>query len=153
MPFDPRPNALSIRTDKNWNGEVKAGRARHGEFAGLSTDAETGGSLDFTPVTANVTLDWPVIINALAPKERLHMVGAVLGPIPMPTYSLITGHRAISGSPLGSPATTAKMLAFCARLNIAPLIEKHPLSRVNEALEHLRAGHARYRIVPENDLG
>jgi uncharacterized zinc-type alcohol dehydrogenase-like protein len=45
------------------------------------------------------------------------------------------------------------MLNFSARHGIAPIIEKVPLSRVNEALDHLRAGRARYRIVLENDIG
>jgi len=111
------------------------------------------GSLDFILVTANVTLDWQVILNALAPKGRLHVVGAVLEPIPVPAFSLLTAQRSISGSPLGSPATTARMLDFCARHGIAPIIENFPLSRANDALEHLRAGKARYRIVLENDLG
>lgn len=110
------------------------------------------GSLDFILVTANVTLDWPVIINALAPKGRLHVVGAVPEPIPVAAFSLLAGQKAISGSPLGSPATTTKMLSFCARHGIAPIIEKFPMLRVNEALEHLRAGKARYRIVLENDI-
>ncbi|HEX5398086.1 MAG TPA: NAD(P)-dependent alcohol dehydrogenase [Verrucomicrobiae bacterium] len=110
------------------------------------------GSLDFILVTANVTLDWAAIMNALAPKGRLHVVGAVPEPIPVLAFTLISGQKSISGSPLGSPATTAKMLAFCARHGIAPTIETFPMSRVNEALEHLRAGKARYRIVLENDL-
>jgi len=111
------------------------------------------GSLDFILVTANVTLDWPVIINALAPKGRLHVVGAVLEPIPVSAFSLLLGQKAVSGSPLGSPVTIAKMLSFCARHGIAPTVETFPMSRVNEALEHLRAGKARYRIVLENDIG
>ena len=111
------------------------------------------GSLDFILVTVNVPLDWSAIVNALAPKGRLHVVGAVLEPIPVGAFSLITGQKAISGSPLGSPSTTRAMLDFCARHGIAPMVEKFPLSRVNEALEHLRAGKARYRIVLENDLG
>lgn len=45
------------------------------------------------------------------------------------------------------------MLDFCARHAVAPVIEKFPLSKVNEALDHLRGGKARYRIVLENDLG
>ena len=110
------------------------------------------GSFDFILVTANVTLDWPVIISTLAPKGRLHVVGAVLEPIPVAVFSLLVAQRSISGSPLGSPATTAKMLEFCARHGIAPIIERFPMSRVNEALEHLRAGKARYRIVLENDI-
>ncbi len=110
------------------------------------------GSLDFILVTANVTLDWAAIMNTLAPKGRLHVVGAVPEPIPVPAFSLLTKQKTISGSPLGSPATTAKMLTFCARHNIAPTIEKLPMSQVNEALDHLRAGKARYRIVLENDI-
>jgi alcohol/geraniol dehydrogenase (NADP+) len=109
------------------------------------------GLLDFILVTANVTLDWAAIMTTLAPKGRLHVVGAVPEPIPVPAFTLLSGQKTISGSPLGSPATTAKMLAFCARHGIAPTIEKFPMSRVNEALEHLRAGKARYRIVLEND--
>jgi alcohol/geraniol dehydrogenase (NADP+) len=45
-----------------------------------------------------------------------------------------------------------KMLEFCARHNIAPVTENFPMSRVNEAFEHLRAGKARYRIVLSNDI-
>jgi uncharacterized zinc-type alcohol dehydrogenase-like protein len=44
------------------------------------------------------------------------------------------------------------MLAFCARHSIAPVIEEFPLSQVNEALDRLRSGHARYRVVLKNDL-
>jgi uncharacterized zinc-type alcohol dehydrogenase-like protein len=110
------------------------------------------GSLDFILVTANATLDWPALINALAPRGRLHVVGAVLEPIPVTAFALLTGQKAVSGSPLGSPATTAKMLEFCARHRIAPTTELLPMSRVNEALDHLRAGKARYRIVLENDF-
>jgi uncharacterized zinc-type alcohol dehydrogenase-like protein len=114
--------------------------------------AKLAGSLDFILVTANVTLDWPVILNALKPRGRLHVVGAVLEPIPVAAFALIGGQKSISGSPLGSPSTTSKMLDFCARHDIAPVIEKFPMSKVNDAFEHLRAGKARYRIVLENDL-
>ena len=37
--------------------------------------------------------------------------------------------------------------------DIAPVTETFPMSRVNDALDHLRAGKARYRVVVENDLG
>jgi uncharacterized zinc-type alcohol dehydrogenase-like protein len=110
------------------------------------------GSLDFILVTANVTLDWPALIGALAPRGRMHVVGAVLEPIPVAAFALLTGQKAISGSPVGSPGTTATMLDFCVRHRIAPTTELFPMSRVNEALEHLRAGKARYRIVLENDF-
>jgi len=55
-----------------------------------------------------------------APGERLHVVGAVLEPIPVPAFALIGGRKSISGSPTGSPATAAAMLEFCARHGISP---------------------------------
>jgi alcohol/geraniol dehydrogenase (NADP+) len=110
------------------------------------------GALDFILITVNVSLNWQAYIDTLAPRGRLHFVGAVLEPVAFPAMSLIMPQKSISGSPLGSPVTTADMLAFCARHNIAPVTETFPLSKVNEALAHLRAGKARYRIVLENDL-
>ncbi len=105
------------------------------------------GSLDFILVTANATLDWDAYIAALAPDGRLHFVGAVLEPVPVAAFSLIGGRKSISGSPLGSPATVAQMLDFCARHAIAPVIETFPMDDVNAALDHLRAGKARHRVV------
>ncbi len=110
------------------------------------------GKLDFLLVTVNVPLDWNRYLAALGPKGRLHMVGAVLEPMPIQAFSLITAQRSVSGTGLGSPATTARMLDFCARHGIAPEIEVFPMSRVNEALDHLRAGKARYRVVLEADF-
>ncbi|HSI63269.1 MAG TPA: NAD(P)-dependent alcohol dehydrogenase, partial [Candidatus Saccharimonadia bacterium] len=111
------------------------------------------GSLDFIISTVNVSLPWDAILSSLAPKGRLHLVGAVLEPIPVAAFALIGSQKSISGSPLGSPATVAKMLDFTARHKIPPIIEEFPMSRVNEALDHVRAGKARYRVVLKNDLG
>jgi uncharacterized zinc-type alcohol dehydrogenase-like protein len=113
---------------------------------------KVAGSLDFVISTVNVGLDWSLYLKTLAPKGRLHFVGAALSPLGVTPVELLAGQYSISGSPLGSPATVTKMLAFCARHQIAPVTETFPMSRVNEALEHLRAGQARYRIVLSNDL-
>jgi uncharacterized zinc-type alcohol dehydrogenase-like protein len=110
------------------------------------------GSLDFILSTVNVALPWDAIIGSLAPGGRLHLVGAVLEPIPVSAFSLIGARKSISGSPLGSPSQVASMLDFSARHGISPVIEAFPMSHVNEALDHLRAGRARYRIVLENDF-
>jgi alcohol/geraniol dehydrogenase (NADP+) len=58
----------------------------------------------------------------------------------------------VSGSPSGAPATVATMLDFCARHQISPIIEEFPMSKANEAMAHLEAGKARYRVVLTNDL-
>ncbi len=102
-------------------------------------------------VTANVELNWDAYINTLAPGGKLHIVGAV--PQVKATMSpLISHERSIGASPTGGPAVILSMLEFCTRHQIGPLVEEYPLSKVNEALEHLDAGKARYRIVLRNDL-
>lgn len=114
--------------------------------------AEAAGSLDFILNTTNVSLDWGAYMAALKPRGRLHTVGAVADPIALGAFALIQGQKSLSGSPLGSPATVATMLDFAARHGIAPTIETFPMSRANEALEHLRSGKARYRVVLNQDL-
>jgi uncharacterized zinc-type alcohol dehydrogenase-like protein len=109
------------------------------------------GSLDLIISTINVPLDVPGLLDTLAPKGRLHVVGAVLKPLEVPAISLIFGQKSVAGSPTGSPTAIDKMLEFSARHSIAPVTEMFPMSKVNEAIEHLRSGKARYRIVLEND--
>ena len=104
-------------------------------------------NLNFILNTTNVTLDWNSYLGVLAPKGRFHNVGAVLEPMAIPAFTLIGGEKSVAGSPLGSPELTATMLDFCARHEIYPIVEEFPLEQVNEALEHLEEGKARYRIV------
>jgi uncharacterized zinc-type alcohol dehydrogenase-like protein len=114
--------------------------------------AKIAGQMDFILVTANVTLPWMSYLNALSAKGRLHFVGAVLEPVPVAMMPMIMGQKSLSGSPLGSPATTALMTEFCARHKIKPVCEVFPMSKANEAIAHLHSGKARYRVVLENDL-
>jgi uncharacterized zinc-type alcohol dehydrogenase-like protein len=114
--------------------------------------AKAVGTFDFIISTVAVSLDWTAYLNALAPKGHLHVVGAVTEPMAIPVFPLLTGQRSVGGSPSGAPATVIDMLDFCARHNIAPITEEFPMSQANEALAHLAAGKARYRIVLKNDL-
>lgn len=114
--------------------------------------AKLVGKFDMILVTANVTLNWNLYINALAPKGKLHMVGAVLEPMAIGAFSLIMNQKSVTGTATGSPNVVAKMLEFCARHNIETVTEKFPMSKINEAFEHLESGKVRYRIVLENDF-
>ena len=105
------------------------------------------GTLDMLLVTVNVSLDWPAMMATLAPKGRMHMVGAVLKPMPVMAFDLINGQNSVSGSPTGAPVTISQMLEFAARHGVKPYVEHFPLANVNDALARLKEGAARYRIV------
>lgn len=114
--------------------------------------AKAAGSFDLILSTVTADLDWQAYLGALAAKGHLHFVGVTPNPVPVSIFPLLVAQRSISGSPTGAPATVAKMLDFCARHGIAPVNEQFPMSQANEALAHLEAGKARYRIVLKNDL-
>ncbi len=113
---------------------------------------KAANSLDFLLVTVNIPLDWAALLKTLRPNGRMHVVGAVLEPMPIPAFELIMGQKSVSGSPTGGPAMISAMLDFAARHDLAPQVEHFPLSKVNDAIEHLAAGKARYRIVLDADF-
>jgi uncharacterized zinc-type alcohol dehydrogenase-like protein len=110
------------------------------------------GTIDLLLVTVNVPLDWNAMLGTLAPKGRMHVVGAVVEPIPVPVFSLLLKEASVSSSPSGPPTAIAKMLDFSARHNIAPQTEHFPMSKINEAFDRLAAGKAHYRIVLDADF-
>lgn len=108
---------------------------------------EIAGSFALILSTVNASLDWNAYIAALRPKGRLHIVGVVLQPVSVEIFPMLAGQKSVSASPVGSPATTAKMLEFAARHRIQPTIETFEFSQVNDAMEKLRNGKPRYRLV------
>ena len=104
-------------------------------------------SFDFILSTVNADLDWNIYIAALRPKGKLHFVGVAPSPLSTQLFPLIAGQKSLTASPLGSPTTTAKMLDFAARHQIEPITELYAFDRVNEAMEKLRNGKPRYRLV------
>jgi uncharacterized zinc-type alcohol dehydrogenase-like protein len=157
---------LAIKFSHAWGCEVTAftsrmSKAEEAKSFGAdhvlsSRDPEAmkgaAGSLDLVLFTANAALDWDAVISLLTPKGRLHIVGAVPEPIPVRARSLISRQMDISGSPTGSRAAMNTMLDFAARRHVTPKVEHFPMSRVNEAMDHLRAGKANYRIVLDADF-
>ncbi len=114
--------------------------------------SKLAGSIDLLISTVNVRLDWDALIGTLAANGRLHVVGAVLEPIPVAAFSLIFQQRSVSGSPTGSPVAIETMLDFASRHNVAPQTEHFPMSNINEAFARLESGKARYRIVLDADF-
>ena len=105
------------------------------------------GRFDLIISTVNVRLDWNLYLGTLNARGRLHFVGATLEPLDINVFSLIMGQHSVSGSPVGSPSTIARMLEFARLHDIRPVIEQFSLDDVNKAITRLRSGQTHYRIV------
>lgn len=109
------------------------------------------GKFDMILVTVNVNMNWDQLIAMLRPGGKIHIVGAIQMFRAM-WFPVLSGEKSIGGSPLGSPAAVGQMLEFCTRHRISPMTEHFPMSKINDAFEHLRNGNPRYRIVLDADF-
>ena len=114
--------------------------------------AAAAGTFDLIVSTVSVKLDWNAYLRLLKPQGKLHIVGATLDPMDINAFALIAGERGVAGSATGSPVQLRTMIEFAARKGVLPITENFNMSEVNEAMEHLEAGKARYRIVLKNDF-
>ena len=108
---------------------------------------EIAGSFALILSTVSASLDWNAYIATLRPKGRLHIVGVVPQPVSVEVLPMLLGQKSVTYSSSGSPATTAKMLEFAVRHRIQPTIETFKFSQINDAMEKLRNGKPRYRLV------
>lgn len=97
--------------------------------------------------TVSHALPWGDVMASLAPRGRLHQLGAVLDPIQVGAFDLIAARRSITGSPTSSPAGLLKMVDVCVRHNIRPAVEHLPMHRIHDAIARLRQSDVRYRFV------
>ncbi|WP_054178987.1 NADPH-dependent aldehyde reductase Ahr [Trabulsiella odontotermitis] len=110
------------------------------------------GQYDLIINTVNVDLDWQPYFEALTYGGNFHTVGAVLKPLSVPAFTLIAGDRSVSGSATGNPSELRKLMKFAGRSGVTPTTQLFPMSRINDALQHLRDGKARYRVVLKADF-
>jgi uncharacterized zinc-type alcohol dehydrogenase-like protein len=104
------------------------------------------GSLDLIISTVYVSPDWKLLLRALRPNGVLCLVGAPAEPISIPPHVLLS-QKIVTGSAIGSRQVIREMLDFAARHRVAAKTERRPLSDADAALDHVRRGRARYRVV------
>ncbi|KAA1258668.1 Aldehyde reductase Ahr [Rubripirellula obstinata] len=110
--------------------------------------ASAANQFDMVIVTVNADLPWDAYVATLKPGGKLHLVGAAES-IKATVFPLIMGEKSIGASPTGGIVPARQMMDFCSRHAIKPMIEKYPMSDIDEAMERLESGKARYRVVLE----
>jgi len=144
----------AVTRSKDKVAEAKEMGAHHVVTPQQLESGEAGlGRFKMVLSTVNVSMNWAAILETLAPRGRIHSVGAVDVPLEIPIFPLIMGERSVGASPVGSPDVICSMLEFAARHDIKPLTEHFEMARINEALEHLKSGKARYRVILDSGRG
>ena len=105
------------------------------------------GRFDFIISTVSADVDWNAYINALSPEGTLVICGIPNGAVQFIPFPLVVAEKKIGGGRAGSPSDTREMLEFCATHNIAPMCEQFDIKDLNQAVQHVRDGKARYRAV------
>ncbi|KAJ9108251.1 hypothetical protein QFC19_002499 [Naganishia cerealis] len=121
-----------------------------------------GGEDDFKPYARSLDLivctsnddQMPLsgYLSLLRPGGHFILVGAPEKPLPQITpFELIPKHIALGGTMIGSPEQINEMLELAAKQEIHPWIIKRPMKDVNQAVQDMHAGKARYRYVLVNE--
>jgi D-arabinose 1-dehydrogenase-like Zn-dependent alcohol dehydrogenase len=87
------------------------------------------------------------VIDGLAVRGRLIVVGVDPEPIQVTPLQLIGASRSVVGHAAGAPIDSQDTLAFSALTGVRPMIETMPLGRAPEAYARMMRGDARFRMV------
>jgi uncharacterized zinc-type alcohol dehydrogenase-like protein len=141
----------AFSTSKDKEAEAKTLGAHH--FVNTRDTAalkKVAGSFDFLLCTVSADQDWQGYVNALRPKGTLCVVGASPSAMQILPFSLISGQKAVSGSPTGSPRDLHEMLDVAARHGVKAITERFAMSAANEAVARVKKNQVRYRAVLAN---
>jgi propanol-preferring alcohol dehydrogenase len=93
------------------------------------------------------------LVNGLAVRGKLLVIGIAPDPLEVSTGSLIFGMHSISGSTTGSVQDEQETVEFSLLENVEPMIEVMPLSKAREAYDRMMAAKARFRMVLVTEAG
>jgi uncharacterized zinc-type alcohol dehydrogenase-like protein len=110
---------------------------------------KAAGRFDFILNTVPADLPWGDYLAALRPEGKFVIVGVPESDLKLPAMSLIGQEKSVCGGRTGSPAEIAAMLDFAARRGVKAQIEKYAMKDINAALDRVRTGKMRYRVVLE----
>lgn len=105
------------------------------------------GGADLVLLTAGSARLLEQCVPGLGVNGTLVVLATVAEGATIVPAALLRGQRSIRGSVTGTRDDMDAMLRFAAERGIAPVVERHPLECVNDAVERLRAGKVVFRAV------
>ncbi|MGW4334869.1 alcohol dehydrogenase catalytic domain-containing protein [Rhodococcus koreensis] len=108
--------------------------------------AELGGAdliISTVPRTEPIT----ELVDGLRVHGRITVVGFDGGSLELPAAKLVMNGQSVTGHLTGSARDTEEAMQFAVTTGIRPLIERMPLEKAGDAIERIRSGRPRFRIV------
>jgi propanol-preferring alcohol dehydrogenase len=105
------------------------------------------GGADLILVTGISARLFEQCVPGLGPNGTMVLLAAVAENASILPAGLLTGQKRIMGSLIGTRDDMDAMLRFAADHDIRAVVERHPLSAVNDVLSRLRDGKVRLRAV------
>lgn len=87
------------------------------------------------------------VVDGLAVRGKLIVVGVSAEPIEVAPLQLIGGSRTLAGHSSGTSQDSEDTMRFATQSGTRPMIETMPLERAAEAYDRMMAGKARFRMV------
>jgi D-arabinose 1-dehydrogenase-like Zn-dependent alcohol dehydrogenase len=87
------------------------------------------------------------VIDGLAVRGKLIVVGVSAEPIEVAPLQLIGASRTITGHSSGTSQDSEDTMRFSTQARVRPMIETMPLERAAEAYDRMMSGKARFRMV------
>ncbi|KAJ1727622.1 hypothetical protein LPJ61_004477 [Coemansia biformis] len=122
-------------------------------FVDMSNEKEIeslGNSLDYLFVCSNANAGkYNEFIPWMTCVGQIVILGLPTDQLKIYPAELVFSGVSISGSQMGGLAMARKTLEFAAQHNIRPMVERFPIAKINDAMEHVESGKIRYRAVLE----
>jgi D-arabinose 1-dehydrogenase-like Zn-dependent alcohol dehydrogenase len=135
-------------------GDKKALAAKLGAHGFLDTSAgdpaealQKLGGAQVILATAPDSKSATALVNGLAPRGSLMVIGAGAEGLNVTPIQLIQGSKVIHGWASGTARDSQDTLEFSALSGVRPMIERYPLAKAADAYQQMISGKARFRVV------
>lgn len=105
------------------------------------------GGAHLVLATAPDSKSMSALVDGLAPRGTLMVVGAGMESLTVTPLQLIPGSRSVRGWASGAAMDWQDTLNFSALTGVRPMIERYPLEKAAEAYDQMISGRARFRVV------
>ena len=116
------------------------------EAHNVGEELQKMGGAAMIAVTAPNPDVFPPLLEGLAPGGTL-LLWTAIGPVSVNTVPMVLNALSVKGWPSGHALDSEEAIAFADRQGVECMIEKFPLEKANEAMEHMLSGKVRFRAV------